>query len=502
MYTKPNLLVSLTSKEVQIAKEKNLLNTPVKVKSNSIASIIWKNMFTFFNLLNLFFAVLLLMVGSYRNMLFIFVAIFNTLIGTIQEIRAKKTRDRLKLLLKNKVSCLRNNVEEKLDFEELVLYDLVILHRGDQIPADAEVEDGIGAVDESLISGESVSVLKSKGDILLSGSFVTEGTFYARLIKVGKDSYINKIQSEAKEVIPPKSELLLSMNKIVRVVSYFIIPIGVILFYKESLISSFELKKVIPNIVAAMIGMFPSGLILLSSIALAIGVINLGKHRTLVNELHGIETLARVDTICLDKTGTITTGKMQLSKIINLNISEDFGKKQLKYFVSNIAEQNETISAIRRGLGNLKALNVDNSNTIAFNSERKWSAIYYDSKYLILGAPTVLSNDQTIVQKNIELSKNGERVLLLAETDFPIKNNTLIKSINIKPICLVTIIDQIRHDLLPTLEYFENQGVNIKVISGDDKFTVARIAKDVGIKNNNPILDNNDLENKEILNNL
>ncbi len=503
MIERPSKLVSLTNNEVQIAKENNLTNEPIKVKSNSISSIIWKNVFTFFNLLNVIFAILLLSVGSYRNMLFMIVVVSNTLIGTIQEIRAKKTRDKLNLLFKKKVSCIRNDLEEQLNFDDLVIYDLIVLRRGDQIPADTEIEDGSGAVNESLLTGESDAVFKSEGDILLSGSFVTEGVFYARLTKVGKDSYINKIQTEAKEVNRPKSELLLSMNKIIRVASYFIIPIGLILFYKESLSVNSDISKSIPNIVAAMIGMLPSGLILLTSIALAIGVINLGKRNTLVNELHGIETLARVDVLCLDKTGTITTGKMKLSNIISLNDDFNYAEDKIKYFVCNIAEQNETISAIRRGLGDLKGLNIDNPNTVQFNSERKWSSICCeDGKSLVFGAPSFVSDDELIAQKAIELSKKGERVLILSECNEQLSNDTIIKSIATKPICLITIIDVIREDIYPTLDYFDKQGVNLKVISGDDKYTVARIAKDAGIKGTDLVLDNNDLENKEILDNL
>ena len=413
----------------------------------STAQILAENLFTPFNGLNVALAVCLALVGSWRNMLFLGVVVSNTLIGTVQELRARKTIRKLSLLNAPTAHVLRNGQEKTCAPDALVKGDLVILRAGDQVMADAVVTSGQGAANESLLTGESTPMRKQPGDFLLSGSYILEGTFTAQLVYVGDESYAARLTRSAKEIRRPKSVLMTEVNRLIRIVSAALIPIGLLLFCKQFFLQHLPLTTAVPTSVAAMIGMIPEGLILLISVALAVGVIKLGKRNTLVQELYGIETLSRADVLCLDKTGTITTGKMTLDSLLPLS-------------------------------GDEGAMAV-----LPFSSERKKSAVSFaDGTTLILGAPTFVLDDAHLapIRKTLsDCAGRGLRVLVLAEADGCVTETDAPAVTRVIGLCLLT--DEIRPAAQETLHYFHTQGVALKIISGDDEKTVAAIARKVGL---------------------
>lgn len=492
MINRPKELIGLSQQEYELAKQENLLNKDVQEKDRSIAGIFRKNFLTFFNLINLIIAALLIIARSYRNLLFLIVVVSNTLIGTVQEIRAKRIRTKLSLLSKNKVRCLRDGKEELLSPDEVALYDLLILRRGDQIPADCEVEQGHGAVDESLITGESDQIQKTKGQTLLGGSFVTEGVLYSRVIAVGESCYIKKLQLEVRKDIRPKSQLLEQVNTIIKFSTVIIVPVGLLLYYKTiSANSSFY--QTMPQVAAALIGMIPSGLVLLTSVALAIGVMNLAKQQVLVNELNAIENLARIDTLCLDKTGTITSGKMRLNQLFALQDEKALALEKIKLFLSNKAEENDTLLAIREGLHHTDTIEVEDTHSIAFSSDRKWSSAFVDEVHYVLGAPSFMSTDERIIRESDALAARGLRVLLFAQTTDHLDKTTDIKGLSLYPVAFVILSDCIREDMNEIISYFYKQDVSVKVISGDNVNTVRAIAESVGVANAASAMDNKDI---------
>lgn len=492
MINRPKELIGLSQQEYELAKQENLLNKDVQEKDRSIAGIFRKNFLTFFNLINLIIAALLIIARSYRNLLFLIVVVSNTLIGTVQEIRAKRIRTKLSLLSKNKVRCLRDGKEELLSPDEVALYDLLILRRGDQIPADCEVEQGHGAVDESLITGESDQIQKTKGQTLLGGSFVTEGVLYSRVIAVGESCYIKKLQLEVRKDIRPKSQLLEQVNIIIKFSTVIIVPVGLLLYYK-TISSNSSFYQTMPQVAAALIGMIPSGLVLLTSVALAIGVMNLAKQQVLVNELNAIENLARIDTLCLDKTGTITSGKMRLNQLFALQDEKALALEKIKLFLSNKAEENDTLLAIREGLHHTDTIEVEDTHSIAFSSDRKWSSAFVDEVHYVLGAPSFMSTDERIIRESDALAAKGLRVLLFAQTTDHLDKTTDIKGLSLYPVAFVILSDCIREDMNEIISYFYKQDVSVKVISGDNVNTVRAIAESVGVANAASAMDNKDI---------
>jgi len=492
MINRPKELIGLSQQEYELAKQENLLNKDVQEKDRSIAGIFRKNFLTFFNLINLIIAALLIIARSYRNLLFLIVVVSNTLIGTVQEIRAKRIRTKLSLLSKNKVRCLRDGKEELLSPDEVALYDLLILRRGDQIPADCEVEQGHGAVDESLITGESDQIQKTKGQTLLGGSFVTEGVLYSRVIAVGESCYIKKLQLEVRKDIRPKSQLLEQVNTIIKFSTVIIVPVGLLLYYK-TISSNSSFYQTMPQVAAALIGMIPSGLVLLTSVALAIGVMNLAKQQVLVNELNAIENLARIDTLCLDKTGTITSGKMRLNQLFALQDEKALALEKIKLFLSNKAEENDTLLAIREGLHHTDTIEVEDTHSIAFSSDRKWSSAFVDEVHYVLGAPSFMSTDERIIRESDALAARGLRVLLFAQTTDHLDKTTDIKGLSLYPVAFVILSDCIREDMNEIISYFYKQDVSVKVISGDNVNTVRAIAESVGVANAASAMDNKDI---------
>lgn len=447
----------------------------------STAQILAENLFTPFNGLNVALAVCLALVGSWRNMLFLGVVVSNTLIGTVQELRARKTIRKLSLLNAPTAHVLRNGQEKTCAPDALVKGDLVILRAGDQVMADAVVTSGQGAANESLLTGESTPMRKQPGDFLLSGSYILEGTFTAQLVYVGDESYAARLTRSAKEIRRPKSVLMTEVNRLIRIVSAALIPIGLLLFCKQFFLQHLPLTAAVPTSVAAMIGMIPEGLILLISVALAVGVIKLGKRNTLVQELYGIETLSRADVLCLDKTGTITTGKMTVDSLLPLSGDEGAMRTQLGRFLSSMDERSGTLDALRAEIPDVQGEKP--VAVLPFSSERKKSAVSFaDGTTLILGAPTFVLDDAHLapIRKTLsDCAGRGLRVLVLAEADGCVTETDAPAVTRVIGLCLLT--DEIRPAAQETLHYFHTQGVALKIISGDDEKTVAAIARKVGL---------------------
>ena len=468
----------LSQEEARRRAEDGLSNASKVDDGKTLWQILRENLFTLFNLLNLILAACLLAVGSYRNMLFMGVVVSNTLIGTIQELRARHTIRKLQVLSAPTAHVLRDGQELACHPDDLVLGDLVILRAGDQVCADAIVREGSGAANESLLTGESNAVMKHQDDWLMSGSYIVEGRFVAQLQRVGDNSYANQLTRSARKIKRPKSALMTDLNKLLKLVSAILLPLGLLLFCKQYFLAGDPLNQAVPSTVAAMLGMIPEGLILLTSVAMAVGVVKLGRHDTLVQELYGIETLARADVLCLDKTGTITTGEMAVDKLYPLDGDEAAFTFALSRFLGCFEMTSGTLKALadRAAPGMEKPVAV-----LPFSSQRKKSAASFaDGKTLILGAPAIVLGDAYTgdVQRLAELEAvAGSRVLVLAEaegcvteTDAPPVTRTL---------GLIVLSDTLRPNAAETLRYFQEQGVTVKVISGDHPQTVSAIAQRV-----------------------
>ena len=481
----------LTPEQVDERRNAGRGNILENDQGKSLKKILFDNVFTFFNFLNFALAACLLLVGSYRNMLFITIIIANILIGTVQEYRAQKTIRELQLLNAPDVHVLRGGQEVVLKPEETVQGDLCVFRAGDQIIADAVVIRGEGAAMESLLTGESDPVPKKTNSWLYSGSYVVEGKMTAQLVYVANESYIGRLNKEAKKTTRPGSRLMEELNRLIKFDTVLLVPLGILLFLKQVVINHWFsdhpvpfvqlAKTAVPESVAAMIGMIPEGLILLTSIAMAVGVIKLGRKKTLVQELAGIETLARVDVLCLDKTGTITTGDMELVLVEGVNRSDSEAEKALSRFLGAFDDNSPTLNALRAGIvpGTEKPMAV-----VPFSSERKKSAATFrDGVALIFGAPEYVLGDAcpTELRARIEtLADEGKRVLVLAGARGIVAADNMPPVSEIIALCALT--DQIRPRAEQTLRYFREQGVGLKVISGDNPNTVSRIARQAGLE--------------------
>ena len=465
---RPTPDTGLTEAQADQRRRDGLSNTVTADPGKSVWQILWGNLFNLFNMLNFALAACLVLVGSYRNMLFLGVVFSNTLIGTVQELRAKRTIERLRVLSAPEAHALREGREITCRPEELVQDDLVILRAGDQVLADAIVRTGTGAADESLLTGESDPVEKHDGDWLMSGSYITEGRFVAQLVHVGDESYAARLTHAAKAIKRPKSALMTEMNKLLRFVSAILLPLGAALFCKQYFLTHELLNVAVPSTVAAMIGMIPEGLILLTSMALAVGVVKLGRRQTLVQELYGIETLARADVLCLDKTGTITTGRMQVEELVPMGCDEAVLRDDLSRFLGAFDEKSGTLEALRAACapGMEAPLRVE-----PFSSKtKKSSAVFADGAVLTLGAPEFVLGDSMPDSVRVRIrqaAESGLRVLVL------MKNDALAG--------LIFLSDEIRENAADTLRYFREQDVTVKIISGDDPRTVSAIAHRVAL---------------------
>ncbi len=481
----------LSSSQVENLKEKGFLNVSSKKSYKTVGRIIFDNIFTYFNLIFIALGVCLLLVGAYKDMTFLFVIFFNILIGSGQQIRSKIKIDRLNLISSSKSLVIRDGKEQIILNDEVVRDDIIIFKTGDQINIDAVVLEGEVQVDESLLTGESDPVFKEKGRELLSGSFVLSGSCVARVEKVGDYCYACKLSNEAKkDVKKNKSEMMNSINRIIKVIGFIIIPFGLVLFLKQTFLLGVEYKKSVPTIVAALVGMIPEGLYLLTSIALLVGVVKLIEYKVLVHDMSCIETLARVNMICVDKTGTITEPKMKVVDVINfLRVDrEQEVLGVLNAVVDSMPPENPTAKALKEKFikgSNLKVLKI-----FPFLSTTKWFGVEFENdEKFVIGAPEfILKEDYVKIKSRVEENMNeGKRVLLLAKVEGTIEKNSL-KGL-IVPFSLVCLENPIRNGIFKTFNFFESQGVDIKVISGDNPVFVYNVCKKAKIKNVKTFVD-------------
>ncbi len=471
----PNIHIGLNNEQVESRKKQNLNHKDTTVTTKSIKQILLSNIFTLFNMVNILLACFIVFTGSYKNLLFLGVVGCNTVISMYQEIRAKRIIDKLALVSSKKVTLIRNGKEEKKHLTDIVLDDIISYAIGDQIVVDSKIQEGSVEVNESFITGEEDSVIKQKGEMLLSGSFIVGGSCLASVEHIGDENYINKISKEAKYIKKINSEIMTTMHKIIKTISIVIFPLGFFLFMQQLQIDGNTLNDSIIHTVAALIGMIPEGLILLTSTVLAVSSIRLARKKVLVQELYCIETLARVDTICLDKTGTITEGKMEVIDMIVLD--EEAPLLDIFTAISSYNQDKNATSLAIREKFNQKTDYVM-TDSIPFSSQRKYSGYTFQGKgTYFLGAPELLTRDVKVLE---EVKKHNEyRVLLLASSH----KNCHEKIENAKPLAILLIRDKIRKSASKTLTYFKNQGVDVKIISGDGIGTIERIAKRVGMRN-------------------
>lgn len=458
----------LTRIEVENRIRDNKVNYDTSVKTKSIRDIIISNSFTLFNIINILLALLLVIVGSYKNTLFIFIIIINSLISIIQEVRSKRELDKLKVIASNSVLVLRDGIEEEIHINDIVLDDIIIFNNGNQVVVDSIVVDGEVEVNESFITGEAKTIYKKKGDKLLSGSFIVSGRCLAEVEHVGLDNYVAKISSNTKYSKPVSSEIMRSLNRIVSTISFIIVPVGILLFSSQySALNNFN--EAITSTVAGIIGMIPEGLVLLTSTVLAVSVIKLSKKKVLVQDLYCIEMLARVDVACLDKTGTITEGKLEVVRDISFNNGD------ISYIISNIngasIDSNPTALALLDKYGKSNDKKVE--EVIPFSSSRKYSGVKFSDITYVVGAPEfILKDNYKKYEKIISPYLEDYRVLMVGEYKKNISDTKLVG--------LILIQDKIRESAPSTIEYFKKQEVDLKIISGDDARSVLGIAKRAG----------------------
>ena len=460
----PKIDEGLTSEQVKSRIQSGYCNYNSDIKTKSIQDIVISNIFTLFNILNFSIAVFIFLVRSYKNLFFMGVVVCNTLISIIQEIRSKKIIDKLSIISSTKANVIRDGKLQSISIDEVVLDDVIKYKRGNQIVSDSIILDGQVEVNESLISGEENSITKKPGDILYSGSFVVSGECVCRVDKVGKDNYSSKITDGARYIKKVNSVIINTLKKVIKVISIVIVPLGITLFIKQMSVTS-NIQDSVVNAAAAIIGMIPEGLILLTSTVLAVSVIRLSKRNVLVQQLYCIETLARVDTICLDKTGTLTVGVMEVEDVVSLN--DKYNYSEILSAMSRVlVDDTPTMAAISRKFNkNVSYTLIDKE---LFSSEKKYSSVTFKEGKYVLGAPDIL--DKSMEMKNL-MDKYSDYRLVLLKND---KDN----------IALILIRDKIRYKVKSTLEFFKNNDVNIKIISGDSEKVINRIAKRLNLDTN------------------
>lgn len=534
----PDLQKGLTKEQVAERISHGAMNTSVESPSRSTKEIIYSNIFTYFNLIFIIIAIVLILVGSFRDLTFLPVVISNTLIGIVQELRSKKVLDNLSILNAPKNIVLRDGQELTLSSEELVLDDIVIFSAGNQIPADAVVEEGELLVNESLITGEADQITKKKGDMLLSGSFVVSGTCKGRLDKVGKDSYISRLTLEAKAMQDGESsEMIRALDKLVKTVGAIIVPIAIILFSQQYFINGTPMRASVTATVAAIIGMIPEGLYLLASVALAVSVMRLAGQRVLVHNMKCIETLARVDVLCVDKTGTITDNTMTVKKMYPLrkmqSVEQSTALMHTKEGAAGAAAElegeseeeielprftKEEAAQIELAVGDFAAAMATDNITMKaikdffrkrsgkrpekvfpFSSATKYSGAVFEEESYVMGAPEfVLRSEYGEYAQQIERwSRKGFRVLVFAKYMGVLDGSAL--DAPVEPLAIIILANPIRINARETFAYFAEQNVEIKVISGDNPVTVSEIAKEAGIVNADRYVDMSEVDTEEAL---
>lgn len=462
----------LTDEQVieRINNKQNNYDTTIETKS--VKDIFKTNICTLFNFLNLFLAFLVLLVGSYKNLLFLGTIFCNTFIGIIQELRSKITIDKLSFISIKNVKVIRNGKENVIGINDIVIDDIVKLTSGNQIVVDSIVVDGEIEVNESLITGEIEPIKKHVGDSVLSGSFVVSGDALVQVEHVALDNYTYKISKDAKYLKPIKSEIMISMKKIIKFISYIIIPVGIAFFIKQINVSGNSINSAVINTVAALIAIIPDGLMLLTSTVMAISVIKLSNHKVLVQQLYCIESLARVDTICFDKTGTLTKGLMQVTDFISF---KDFDLEVISEMCYHLNNHNATMNAIteKYGASCKRTLN----HKVAFSSSRKWSGVsFMDGMSYVIGAPDfIIKNYDDDVLKVMDKYGSSNRVIMLAQSKSDFIDDKL--PLDLEPLGVFIIEDVLRDEAKDTIDFFLSNDVNVKIISGDSAKMVSRIAK-------------------------
>ena len=496
----PEYKKGLTSQQVQEHRLHGWTNKAVEPPSKTTKEIVHENVFTYFNLIFVVLAVLLCLVGSFRDLTFLPVIIANTLIGIIQEIRAKQVLDKLTMLNAPRASVVRDGKRTVINAEDLVVDDIVIFKAGDQVCADAEVSAGEVQVNESLLTGEADEITKRKGDKLMSGSFIVSGQCHARLDKVGEDSYISKLTLQAKAMqSKEQSEMIRSLDKLVKCVGVAIIPIGIVLFSQAFFIQHDGFRESVTSMIAAVIGMIPEGLYLLASVALAVSSIRLAQKKVLLHDMKCIETLARVDVLCVDKTGTITENTMKVQKLIKTDEYDEKEKGGLSLLVGDFAaamtNDNITMAALKEYF--TKASGKKVLSKTGFSSATKYSSVTFEDGAYVLGAPEFVLKEKydDYAEEITEYASTGSRVLAFGIYDGEVDGKPLTHGI--LPFGFVLLANPIREAAKETFEYFAEQGVEVKVISGDNPVTVSYVAKQAGIKNADRYVDASEFEDEQ-----
>lgn len=479
----PDVKVGLTDEQVAERNTSGLTNYVENRNTKTYRSIFFGNIFTFFNMLCFAVAIALIGVGAWSNLVFMVVILANMVIGIVQEIKAKQTIEKISLVTAPTAQVIRNKEQVEIPVSEIVLDDIVLFTLGKQICADSIVVDGEVEVNESLLTGESVPIKKKKGDTLLSGSFVVSGKCYAQVDKVGSESYTAQLAAKAKQYKKAKSELLSSLNLIIKVIGIIIIPLAIFTYMNNYHQVDATISSTIKKTAGSVIGMIPAGMFLLTSLALAVGVIKLAKKRTLVQDLYSIEMLARTDVLCLDKTGTITDGTMKVNSVIQLTsglsntVNEIVGS-----MLTALEDNNQTSRALATYFGYSKELLA--KTILPFSSKRKLSAVTFkNGDTYTYGAPEfVLKTKNAEVEKLVkQYASKGFRVLLLAKCDGQIDKDKIPNKVT--PVAIIVIEDRIREHAAETIEWFKANGVEIKIISGDNPLTVSEVSKRVGVEN-------------------
>ncbi len=496
----PSIKTGLSDKQVSERVATKNTNAAEKKYSKSLFSIFFGNVFTLFNLLGLtVFIGLLLVDADIMNYVFVLVYALNIIIGVTQETRAKICTDKLSLVATRHSKVIRNGSVKDIPSKNIVLDDIVVLSLGDQIPTDSVILDGSVEVNESLLTGESIAIKKVVGDELFAGSYITSGSCTVKAVKVGKNNYVSMLAAKAKKYKKPHSEIIGSLQIIIKFLSFIILPVGALFFTKSLIISDSPIEDAILRTSTVIIGMIPSGLMLLTSLTLAIGTVKLAKHNTLVQDLYSLEMLARVDTVCFDKTGTITDGRMTVKEVVQLKNNPPYDtNKIIGSMLGMLKDNNQTAIALNSYFG-------QNSDfkpiaTIPFSSIRKLSAVTFeDIGTFALGAPEfVLSADiyEEIKPQIEQYASLGFRVLLLAQSNAPIENDEVPH--DFIPYSIILIVDNIREDAYETVKWFKSNGVAIKVISGDNPVTVSEVSKRVGVEDADKYISLEGLTDNEV----
>ena len=500
----------LTAEQAKDRKSKGLYNKNSQPRSKSVKKILKDNIVTLFNIMNIILGISVFLVGSYRNMLFLGVMFFNTTIGIVQEIRAKKAIDHLAIVSAAKAVVIRDGEKHSINTEEIVLDDIIEFSQGNQIPVDSILISGECDVNESLLTGESDAIHKKAGDMILSGSFVVSGKCLARTEHVGADNYASKISAEAKHAKNINSEIMITLRLIIRALAFVILPLTVLLFLRQYFVPfdasetvqtvigniPVHLQSVVVNCVASVTSIIPEGLMLLTSTVLAVGVVRLSQYKVLVQELYCIETLARVDVLCLDKTGTITEGCMEVADVVGINgYEKDNVEDALRYLTAALDDTNATFMALHDKYGNDCSVKAD--KVIPFASEKKWSGAHFENEgsYIMGAAEFILKTvpESLKIQLN-EYAKNY-RSIIIAHSDNDFKDKELPDGIKVIGIALLN--DKIRGEAPMTLRYFAEQNVEVKIISGDNPVTVSDVARRAQVKNYDKFVDATTLKTDE-----